>query len=116
MGSLQLWPGIGSGPNSFWQHVFSGTDRPSEKWHHEIPRHPYLFLRDLQRNNIIQSNIKNIRFKLLIIIPSALASLDFSGLRHSTVGRRFKRSRVRASGSVLSSAPYQRCLCSLSIH
>ena len=56
VGSLQLWPGIGSGLNSFWQHVFSGTDRPSERWHHEIPHHPYLFLRDLHRNNI-QSNI-----------------------------------------------------------
>ena len=53
--SPQLWPGIGSGLNSLWQHIYSGTDRPSERWHHEIPHHPYLFLRDLHRNNIIES-------------------------------------------------------------
>jgi hypothetical protein len=58
VGSPRVWPGIGSGLNSYWQHVFSGTDRPSGRWHHGIPRHPYLFLRDLHEIEIIYRAIE----------------------------------------------------------
>ena len=109
-----MWSGIGNGLSSCWRYVFSGTDRPSERWHHGIPGHPYLFLRDLHRSNRAMQVTKDTRFAFTVL-PSALVSIDFSGLRHSTVGRRFKRSRVRASGNVLSSAPYQRYLCEVHV-